>query len=78
MYSLHFSSPCRTTHSSRGFRVSGHAQQIFLPLIGDTCGPLDEAAAGAEEVAALGGEDMATKQKQTSLTNKNAESEWEG
>lgn len=45
------------THSSRGLRVSGHAQQIFLPVIGETAGPVevDDAAAGATLAAAADG-----------------------
>lgn len=51
MNSSHCSWPYRTTHSSRGTRVSGHAQQIFNPLTGDTAGA---DVAGVTAVAGAG------------------------
>lgn len=56
MKSRQFASPNLTTHSSRGLRVSGHAQQIFLPEIGETGGP-EAATAGAATAEPVEGEE---------------------
>ena len=54
MRSLQDSSPFTTMHSSRGFLVSGHEQQIFFPDF-PTAGPQlsPEAAEGEGEGDAL-------------------------
>ena len=49
----HFSSPCIIVHSSRGLRVSGHAQQMRFGFVSPLAGGHD-AASGGHAAAAAG------------------------